>query len=263
VSESMREIIQRTYRVADNRIRVIYNGMDPHPFINPTPKFEVIRRLRQAAAKSNEKIVLFAGRLNPHKGITALLDSASQVLAKYPNVRYLLAGEPDSREFAQKMQHMLNQHLGLRGKVILLGKIPRNQLAALYQIADLALVPSVYEPFGYASIEAMAAGVPVIASNVGGLAEIISHGRTGLLVTVHERVSEPHVVDVGELVAAQLTLLNDKRMAEQLGLAGRQHILDFFSREKMTQATVAVYRDAISHHQRSNSASVMGNNATS
>jgi glycosyltransferase involved in cell wall biosynthesis len=246
VSNSMRKIIQDTYGVADNRIHVVYNGMDPQPFINPTSKSDVIRQLRQTIARSNEKIALFAGRLNPHKGIAALLKSASQVVTKYPNVRYLLAGEPDSREFAQKIKHLLDPHSDLRGKITLLGKIPRRQLAALYQVADLALVPSVYEPFGYAAIEAMAAGVPVIASKVGGLAEIILHGQTGLLVQVHAKLVEPHVVDVEELIAAQLTLLNNETMARQLGRAGRQRVLEYFDLETMVQSTLTVYRNAIS-----------------
>jgi starch synthase len=245
VSKSMRKIIQDTYGVPDNRIHVVYNGMDPQPFINPASKSDLIRQLRQTVAGSNQKVVIFAGRLHPHKGIAALLDSASQVIAKYPGVRYLLAGEPDSREFAQKIHGLLDQHPGLRDRITLLGKIPRNQLAALYQVADLALVPSVYEPFGYAAIEAMAAGVPVIASNVGGLGEIISHGRTGLLVTVHRRPAEPHLVDIGELAAAQLTLLNNEAMARQLAMAGRQRIVDCFNLEMMAQSTVTVYRDTI------------------
>jgi alpha-maltose-1-phosphate synthase len=246
VSKSMRKIIQDTYGVPDHRIHVIYNGMDPQPFINPTTRSDLIRQLRQTIAKSNEKIAIFAGRLHPHKGVTALLDSASQVVMKYPHVRYFLAGEPDSREFAYDLQHLLDQHHGLRGKITLLGKVPRHQLAALYRVADLALVPSIYEPFGYVAIEAMAAGVPVIASRVGGLAEIISHEQTGLLVTVHENVIGPHIVDVGELTVAQLALLNNETMSKQLGLAGRRRVLDLFNLEVMTQSTITAYRDAIS-----------------
>jgi alpha-maltose-1-phosphate synthase len=246
VSNSMKKIIQNAYGVPGDRIHVVYNGMDSQPFIEPASKTDLIRQLRRAMAGPDEKVVIFAGRLNPHKGITALLDSAAQVIAKYPDVRYLLVGEADSREFNQQIERLLDRHQGVRDRTTLLGKVPRNQLAALYQIADLALVPSVYEPFGYASIEAMAAGVPVIASNVGGLGEIVQHGQTGLLVTVHERANEPHVVDVGELVSAQLSLLEDEAMAKRLGQAGRQRVLKVFNREAMVQSTIAVYRGAIS-----------------
>jgi alpha-maltose-1-phosphate synthase len=246
VSNSMKKIIQSAYGVPGDRIHVVYNGMDLRPFIKPASKPDLIRQLRRTMAGPDEKVVIFAGRLNPHKGITALLDSASQVIAKYPNVRYLLVGEADSREFSQKIEGLLDRYHGLRDRTTLLGKVPRNQLAALYQIADLALVPSVYEPFGYASIEAMAAGVPVIASNAGGLGEIVQHKQTGLLVTVHERTNEPRVVDVGELVSAQLSLLEDEAMAKRLGQAGRQRVLEVFNREAMVQSTMAVYREAIS-----------------
>jgi alpha-maltose-1-phosphate synthase len=251
VSKSMRKIIQDVYGVPGDRLHVVYNGMDPQPFVNPAVKSDAIQRLRQIVAKSNEKIVVFAGRFHPHKGIGALLDSAAQVVVKLPGVRYLLAGEPDSREFALRMKQLLDRHHSLRGKITLLGKIPRRQLAALYQVADVALAPSVYEPFGYVSIEAMAAGVPVIASDVGGLGEIISHGQTGLLVPVHRRETEPHVVDVDKLTEAQLTLLSDESMARKLGSAGRRHVLEFFSLEKMVQSTVNVYRETITGFQKS------------
>ena len=69
------------------------------------------------------------------------------------------------------MREMFDQNPALKSKTILLGKLPRHKLAALYKIADVALVPSVYEPFGYAAIEAMAAGVPLVATAAGGLAE--------------------------------------------------------------------------------------------
>lgn len=250
VSNSMKRIIQETYGTPGDRIHVVYNGMNPQLFLNPTSKIDILRRFRQAIAGLNEKVVVFAGRLHPQKGITALLDSASQVIAKRPNARYLLVGAPDSREFTQKMQSLLDQHRRLRDRIIMLGKVPRTQLAAIYQVADLALVPSVYEPFGYASIEAMAAGVPVIAANVGGLAEIITDRQTGMLIPVHRRANESHVVDVGALTSAQLTLLNDEEMAKRLGRAGRQRVLDLFNSEAMVRSTISVYRETISSFLR-------------
>jgi glycosyltransferase involved in cell wall biosynthesis len=248
VSNSMRAIIKSEYSVRDEQISVVYNGMDPQPFIKPALKLELVRRLRRTVAKSGEKIVFFAGRLHPHKGIAALLESASFVVEQFPNVHYVMAGEPDSREFAQYLEQLINRYPGLLHNVTWLGKIPRDDLATLYHIADLAVVPSVYEPFGYAAIEAMASGTPVIATNVGGLSEIVLHNKTGLLSPVQRKEAEPHSIDIGALVSAQLSLLKDEALARKLGLAGRRRVQDYFSAERMTSETIKVYRQAISDH---------------
>jgi starch synthase len=251
VSHSMQAICQATHHLPPGRLRVVYNGMDPQPFVNQAFKPEAIARLRQTVSQSNEKVVLFAGRLSPQKGISALFAAAAQVIAEIPAVRYLLVGETVSHQFAQTVRSLTEQHPQLGDKVKLLGKIPRQQLAALYQVADVALVPSLYEPFGYAAIEAMAAGVPVVATQVGGLAEIIEHGENGLLVPVHSNGSGPRQVDVAELAAAQIRLLKDQRLAKRLGQAGQQRVLHKFTLEKMTQATINVYQHTISNFQRS------------
>src|SRR5215213_3173622 len=98
VSQSMRDIVQATHQVADERVSVVYNGLDVEPFMNPLLKAEEVDKLRATIAAEHEKIVLFAGRLSPQKGINALLASAAQVVAEHPDVVYLIVGEPDTRE---------------------------------------------------------------------------------------------------------------------------------------------------------------------
>ena len=128
---------------------------------------------------------VLCGKTKSSKRSFAIFESIPQVLEHYPNVKYVFAGEPDSQHFSRTMREMFDQNPVLKSKTLMLGKLPRHKLAALYKIADVALVPSVYEPFGYAAIEAMAAGVPLIATAAGGLAEIVDHEKTGLSVPVH------------------------------------------------------------------------------
>src|SRR5262249_32857074 len=111
---------------------------------------------------------------------------------------------------------------------------------------------SVYEPFGYAAVEAMAAGVPVIASRAGGLAEIIQDGVNGLLVPVHVSDDGLHRVDVGELAAAQIRLLRDPALAQRISRAGRQNVANTFNVEAMTAATIRVYKQTIARFRAGN-----------
>lgn len=246
-SRSLRDVIQATYGVPADRMHVVHNGMDVRAFTHSTFTAEQIGNLRRTIAKSGEKIVVFAGRLNPQKGIAALIAAAARVIAQYPHVRYLLAGAPDSQQFTQVVRELLDQHAGVQPKIKLLGKVPRKQLAWLYQVADVAVVPSVYEPFGYVAIEAMAAGVPVVATDVGGLAEIVLHDQTGLLIPVDARATGLHMVDVERLAAAQVALLTDEALAQRLGAAGRQRVAAEFNADKMTRAIIDVYQHTIAH----------------
>jgi glycosyltransferase involved in cell wall biosynthesis len=114
----------------------------------------------------------------------------------------------------------------------------------LYQIADIAVVPSVYEPFGYAALEAMAAGAPVIATAAGGLKEIVQQEQTGILVPVSVE-GNLRAPDIAKLAAAQVALLRNPGRAKQLGKAGHQRAFQDFSLVKWRDSMLRIYRDAI------------------
>ncbi|HEX8139751.1 MAG TPA: glycosyltransferase family 4 protein [Pyrinomonadaceae bacterium] len=244
VSQSMSDIVQAAHGVADERISVVYNGLDVEPFMNPLLKAEEVERLRRTVAADDEKIVLFAGRLSPQKGIDALLSSAAQVLAEYPNVVYLVVGEPDTREMVPVIDGLFQQFPALQDKVKMLGKMARPQLATLFQVANIVVIPSLYDTCPYMTVEAMAAGVPVVATRVGGLAEMVVDGETGLLVTVHPAEGR-HRVDVDELASAQLRLLRDAGLARRMSSAGRRRVMSHYTLDKMVEETVRVYRRVV------------------
>jgi glycosyltransferase involved in cell wall biosynthesis len=246
VSNSMRSIVQHTYGIPDCKITVVYNGMDVKAFSNANISAQQLSRLREAVAPSGEKIVLFAGRLNPQKGVSAIFESIPRVLECYPGVKYLFAGEPDSQDFAAKLREMLDKNPIVKSKTLLLGKLSRPRLAALYKIAAVALVPSVYEPFGYAAIEAMAARVPLVATAAGGLAEIVENERTGLSVAVYVEENGSRTVDVAGLASAPNRLLDDREFAHQMALAAEERAHEVFGLENMIRATRAVYEAAVS-----------------
>lgn len=246
VSHSLRSIVRSAYDLDGTPFEVVHNGLDPTPFTSLAGRPAERERLRRAVADGDGPVVLFAGRLNLQKGISALLASAVQVLEEVPNARYLVAGEPDSRGFGATVEAILDEHPVLRRRVSFLGKLPRRRLAALYQAVDLAVVPSVYEPFGYAALEPMAAGVPVVASASGGLAEIVEDGVTGFLVPVEARDGEVHRVEVEALARRQVEVLADGPRAKEMGRAGRDRVASCFSLGKMIESTARAYHGAVS-----------------
>lgn len=240
VSQAMANVITQTHQVPAERLHVVYNGINAtlfQPIVSP----EAQARLRQTVAGNGNKIILFAGRLSPVKGLDAFFAAAAQVVAAYPNVRYLIAGEIASRRSAQNVKALQQLYPELNTHCKMLGKIPQKQLALLYQASDLAVVSSLFESFGFAAAEPMAAGVPVVATETGGLPEIITHEETGLLVPVYVDEKGKRKVDVAALAAAQLRLLHDVVLARELGKAGQKRIISHFHQARMAQETLAVY----------------------
>lgn len=243
VSASMSELIQETYGLSASLLHTIHCAMDAGPFLRPSHSPEDYARLRATVARPEDPVVLYTGRLHPMKGISAIFAAAERVLARRPEVRFLLAGGTDSRESTQMVHELTQRYAHLRHRIKLLGKLPRRQLGLLHRIADLALVPSIYEPFGYTAIEAMASGLPLVATRSGGPSEIVVHQETGLLVPV---LPGPpggrREVDVEALAAAQLTLLEDRERARRMGQAGQQRVVELFSLPRMVAANLSVYR---------------------
>jgi alpha-maltose-1-phosphate synthase len=242
VSDSMRQLIARTHRLAPERAEVIYNGFDPGPFAAgrcaPAERDELRRRHGLGAGP----VVLYAGRIARQKGVRELLRSAAEVVQRRADVTYLIAGyaPPLEADYEGELRALVAATPGLADRVRFVGKFSRHDLPRLYALADLAAVPSVYENHPYSALEAMAAGVPLVATHTGGLPEIVDDGETGLLVPVC-RDALPHAPDVGALAEAQLRLLGDPALAARLAARGRERVLTAFSRDAMVDETSAVY----------------------
>jgi alpha-maltose-1-phosphate synthase len=248
VSESMRSLIRVTHGTAANKIHVVHNGMSPGLYSEAAANHAETSRLKQLYATDGKKIILFAGRLAPQKGVSALFESASAVIEKDERAHYLIAGtHPWSSgvEISKYHRKHYPQYPKLWDKVEFLDLIPRAHLAQLYQIADVAVVPSIYEPFGYAALEAMAAGVPVVATRTGGLAEIVVDGETGLLVPLNPNHRGEYKLDIEALTEAQLFFLRNDVAARRMGAAGQRRASTEFSQEKMVASVKAVYSEVI------------------
>jgi phthiocerol/phenolphthiocerol synthesis type-I polyketide synthase E len=254
VSRDMRRVIHSRHARPLGLIHVVHNGLDARPFDPAGVDALAVSRWRRLLGVRGRKVLLFAGRITPQKGVSALLASAARVAQAEPRARYLIAGGRDGdgdyvdfTHFVEHLKHELFPQYGeeLWSRVEFLGKVSRAELAVLYQLADLVVVPSIYENSPYATFEAMAAGRPIVASAAGGLPEIVVDGETGLLVPIHESPRGLHVVDVDKLTEVQLALLNDEPRARRMGEAGRRRLLEEFGLEKMCRSTAEVYERVI------------------
>jgi glycogen(starch) synthase len=174
-SKSMRTDTIGHFKVPGDKLRVIPIGIDPSKFNERNPNREYTRA--RYGVRPEEKLILFVGRLTSQKGCEFLI-RAIPFVARYHDVKLLIAGDGHLRGELEGIA----LSVGVRGRTIFAGFVGDTDLTDLFLFSDLMVIPSVYEPFGVVALEAMAARLPVVASNVDGLAEIVNHEENGLLV---------------------------------------------------------------------------------
>lgn len=174
-SVSMKDEVSRTFNLPLAKLDTVNNAIDTEKFKSHVDTEAVRTRF---GLSSSDEVVLFLGRLTPQKGLDYLIRAMPMVASRHPKVRLLVVGDGWMRSELEQAAFALLD----RRQFIFTGYLPDSELAQAFRCADVFVVPSVYEPFGIAALEGMAAGVPVVVSKVGGLAEIVEHDRTGVHV---------------------------------------------------------------------------------
>lgn len=199
--------------------------------------------LRAKHGVGDGPVLLFVGRLVSEKGVQVLLEAAPAILERHPGATIVIAGagyyEAELRKLAESK--------GLSDSVKFFGLANDADLSELYTIADVLVVPSLYEPFGIVALEGMAARVPVVTSDAGGLKDIIEHTVDGITTFAGDPES---------LAWGILQVLDNPELAGQIKEAARNKVLQQFTWSKITERTLEFYKAALNQKALETSTSV-------
>jgi starch synthase len=265
VSSGMRDDVLHTYPALDpNRVHVVRNGIDTdvwYPVAHarsekggaharsekggaharsdmgeePQPGDSVLEEL---GVDLNRPIVAFVGRITRQKGVAHLIAAAHYFA---PEIQLVLcAGAPDTPEIAAEVTSAVQELARARSGVFWVREmLPIGKIREILSTATVFVCPSVYEPLGIVNLEAMACATPVVASDVGGIPEVVADRQTGLLV--HYDASDPAFFE-RRLAEAVNSLVADPERARRYGQAGRQRCIQEFSWAHIAEQTLEIYR---------------------
>ena len=243
VSQGMRRDLLECYPAVDPAlVHVIHNGIDVDEY-SPTASSDAVERL---GVDRTRPFVVFIGRITRQKGITYLLEAAPAIDAATQIV--FAAGAADTIAFAEEVQGLVSEVSEKRKGIVWIEKtLPRTEIVQLLSHATAFVCPSIYEPFGLVNLEAMACGLPVVATSTGGIPEIVLNGETGLLVGFErgdDQFGSPRdpAAFARDIAARVNELIGDPARAKRLGEAGRRRVVDHFSWPSIADQAVALYK---------------------
>jgi len=219
VSHSTGREIEYYYNLSNKDITVIGNGVDETFF---SPKHN----------ENNEINVLYAGRLDQKKGLLELVQSAREICSTYENVNFKIAGDGP---FLSKLLNYINKN-DLSERVLLYGHVDRNALRRLYQNSSIFLLPSYYEGLPNVILEAMSCGLPIIATDVGGISEVVHEGDNGFLI-------QPQ--DHNQITNSLKTMIDNKSLREKMGKKSRSNIIKYNTWNEVSNRYIRLYEELL------------------
>lgn len=224
ISQVIAKHMIEDFKVPYRRVKLVYRGVDLERFKYREPD--------ESAKK--EYVIGMVGRLSPIKGHTFFLRAVSKVVKAIPRLKVLIVGDapPDKVKYRQELED-LSRRLGLTKYVEFLGR--RNDIPEILSKMDLLVLATVtQEAFGRVIIEGFASGVPVLATSVGGVTEIIRNGENGLLVPPEDPQS---------MADAIIKILKDRKLSKELARQARRDVEEKFTLDKMVEDTIKIYEE--------------------
>lgn len=228
----MHQEVSRVFKLPADKINVIHNGIraEKKQLVFDTHAF------RERFAADDEKIVYYVGRMTPEKGLSVFLRAAPRVLAEMEDkVKFVFIGSGIIDNLQRQAWDM-----GIGKSCLFTGFMPDSDLDRFQRIADCAVFPSLYEPFGIVALESFAAGVPVVVSSTGGFPEVVQHQKTGVVTQVNDATS---------LAEGILFVLKNPVLAEQLTQNAFVDLRERFSWPKLGMQTLQVYEQVLKERQ--------------
>lgn len=231
VSDEVARSISNWYGVRADKIYTVYNGVDDTAFAPDRKARAAVRT--QYGVSSDDRLIVFLSHVTRQKGLHLLFKCLPDVLAQQGQTKVLVAGTGDYLAEAKN----LVETMGLQSHVMFAGHVPHEWTADYLNAADLYVLPTLrQEGLPFSLVEAMACQKPVIASRIGGIPSVVTHGRNGLLVAPG---------DSHDLCRAIIRLLTDKELAANLSRHARETVVAGYSLESMVQGTVKVFETVL------------------
>lgn len=226
VSKAVKEDILRYDSISDNKVEIIYNGVEMNKFLDMNGNS--IRS--EFGISLDTRVIGTVGRLTPQKGQRHLLEAMSKIKEKFPRIVLLMVGDGPMKDELKNYARIL----GLNDTVIFTG--PRRDIPSLLAAMDIFVLPSLWEGLSISLIEAMAAGKPVITTDIPPIREVINSEKAGILVPPHKSKA---IADAIEL------LLRNKNLAESLGIAAWERAFSTFNIETTIHQYTNIFEDIL------------------
>jgi glycosyltransferase involved in cell wall biosynthesis len=225
-----RELLEY-YKIREDKIRVIHNGVDTNKFKPAADKRKVKEEL---GLNPDDLAILSVGRLYARKGLFTLIESMPAIVKRFKNAKFIISGKGQSDEMRKLITHA--EKIGVKDNIIFTGYYPDKKLPKLYQAADVFAFSTFYEHHPFAVLEALATGLPVVTTNVGGIPETIESGKNGFLV-------DPF--NPNKFADRILYLLEHPAEAKEMGVLARKTVLERFDWRIVVKDAMKVYDEAL------------------
>ncbi len=232
-SNYMKEEVKNIFYLPDDKIKKLKNGVVIERFETKSDK-----EFRNNYAAPGEKIVFFVGRIVREKGIQILISAIPDILKENPSTKFIISGKgPHLKTLRQQANN-----LDIADRIFFTGFIDDEVRNKLYKAADIAVFPSLYEPFGIVALEAMATKTAVVLSDVGGFSEIIKNEKNGLKVAPNNSL----------LLAEDINkLFNNKKLSKRIAKQGYEMVKNNYDWEVIAQKTLRIYENVLKEYDES------------
>ncbi len=236
INPFMKDFLVEKYDISPAKISMIRNGINFNKF-SKIDKEEKLKLKYKLGFYSNEKIILFSGRIDPDKGIYFLVDAFLEACKIRDDLRLVFIGQGNMQDILEKSKLFV-------GRITFTGFLPPEKIREFYRIADIGVVPSIYEPCSYSRLEMIASGIPIILSRIEGFSDM-SEGDQCMFI---ERYTSPDggiFFDTKEFCNAILSLAADDKLSEALAANAYRRLLNKNTASGMAKEMNRLYKNLI------------------